>query len=105
MNCSYITRFMDDVKSGTLNACKEIKALIDHVEYCFENEDIYVDEEQIEKYLSLGKYFTYETIFPWQAFVIGLHDCTYWERIGNAPVAGSAVRPWKRGRQGWDNRS
>lgn len=82
MNCSYITRFMDDVKSGTLNACKEIKALIDHVEYCFENEDIYVDEEQIEKYLSLGKYFTYETIFPWQAFVIGLHDCTYWRESG-----------------------
>lgn len=82
MNCSYITRFMDDVKSGTLNACKEIKALIDHVEYCFENEDIYVDEEQIEKYLSLGKYFTYEIIFPWQAFVIGLHDCTYWRESG-----------------------
>lgn len=83
MNCSpYITKFMDDVKSGKLNACKEIKALIDHVEYCFESEDIYVDCEQLEKYISLAKYFPYETVFPWQAFVIGLHDCCYWKDTG-----------------------
>lgn len=80
MSCStpYITKFMNEVRSGKLNACKEIKALVDHVEYCFENEDIFVNEEQLEKYLSLGRYFPYDTIFPWQAFVIGLHDCTYW---------------------------
>lgn len=84
MSCDspYITKFMNDVKSGKLSACKEIKALVDYVEYCFENEDIYVNTEQLEKYLSLGKYFPYETIFPWQAFVIGLHDCTYWKRSG-----------------------
>lgn len=83
MNCSpLITEFMDDVKSGRLNACKDIKALIDHVEYCFENEEIYVDEEQLEKYLSLAKYFPYDRVFPWQAFVIGLHDCTYWKDSG-----------------------
>ena len=59
MSCStkYITKFMDNVKSGELNSCKEIKALVDHVEYCFENEEIYVDEEQLGKYLSLGRYF------------------------------------------------
>lgn len=83
MNCSpYITQFMDEVRSGKINACKEIKALIEHVEYCFENEDIYVDHEQLEKYLSLARYFPYETIFPWQAFVIGLHDSTYWRDSG-----------------------
>ncbi|MFD1405996.1 terminase TerL endonuclease subunit [Robinsoniella peoriensis] len=83
MICSpYITAFMDDVKTGKINACKEIKALIEHVEYCFENDDIYVDCEQLEKYISLAKYFPYETIFPWQQFVIGLHDCTYWKESG-----------------------
>lgn len=81
-NSPYIRKFMDEVTSGKLNACKEIKALNDHVEYCFENEDIYVDEEQLKKYLSLGRYFPYEEIFPWQAFVIGLHDCTYWRESG-----------------------
>lgn len=84
MSCStpYITKFMNEVRSRKLNACKEIKALVDHVEYCFENEDIFVNEEQLEKYLSLGRYFPYDTIFPWQAFVIGLHDCTYWRDSG-----------------------
>lgn len=83
MICSpYITAFMEDVKTGKINACKEIKALIEHVEYCFENDDIYVDCEQLEKYISLAKYFPYETIFPWQQFVIGLHDCTYWKESG-----------------------
>lgn len=78
----HIKKFTDDVKSGKLNACKEIKALVDYVEYCFENEDIYVDEEQAEKYLSLSRYFPYKEIFPWQAFVITLHDCTYWKDSG-----------------------
>lgn len=75
----HIERFIDDVKSGKLKTCKEIKALIEHVECCFENENIYVDEKQMERYLSLSRYFPYEEIFSWQAFVIGLHDCTYWK--------------------------
>ena len=83
MICSpLILEFIEDVKSGKLNACKEIKALIERVEYCFENEDIYVDEEQLEKYISLSKYFPYDQVFPWQKFVIGLHDCTYWKESG-----------------------
>ncbi|MFR8547745.1 MAG: terminase TerL endonuclease subunit [Lachnospiraceae bacterium] len=83
MNCSqHLTEFMEDVKSGKIKACKEIKALIDHVEYCFENEDIYADEVQLEKYISLARYFPFETIFPWQKFVIGLHDCVYWKESG-----------------------
>lgn len=79
-NCSkHIEEFIQDVRTGRLNACKEIKAVIDHVEYCFENEDIYTDEAQLEKYIGLAGYFEYETLFPWQKFVIGLHDCTYWK--------------------------
>lgn len=82
-SCSpYMEEFMEGVRSGKLNACKEVKALIDHVEYCFENEEIYVDEDQLEKYISLAKYFPFEHIFPWQQFVIGLHDCTYWKDSG-----------------------
>ena len=82
-NCSkYIEEFAEDVKSGRIKTCKEIKALISHIEYCFENEDIYVDEEQLENYLGLAKYFPYDKVFPWQKFVIGLHDCTYWKDSG-----------------------
>lgn len=78
-NCSpHIEEYMNMVKSGKIKACKEAKALINHIEYCFETEDIYVDEQQLEKYLSLAKYFPFEQLFPWQKFIIGLHDCTYW---------------------------
>lgn len=79
-NCDErIEAFMESIESGELRASKEVIALVAHVRYCFENEDIFVDSEQLTKYLGLAKYFTYETVFPWQIFVIGLHDCTYWK--------------------------
>ena len=53
-NCKEIDDFIELVRSGELNTCKEIKALVDHVEYCFENEAIYVDQERLQKYLSLS---------------------------------------------------
>ncbi len=74
----HLQPFVDAVESGTLRADKEIKSLVEHVRYCFENEDIYVDEELADKYISLAKYFPFEKIFPWQEFVITLHDCTFW---------------------------
>ena len=82
-NCSIqIERFIEMVESGEINTCKEIKALVKYVKYCFENEAIHVNAEQLEKYIGLAQYFPYEEIFPWQEFVIGLHDCTYWDDSG-----------------------
>lgn len=81
-NCKEIDDFIELVRSGELNTCKEIKALVDHVEYCFENEAIYVDQERLQKYLSLSKYFPYDQVFPWQKFVIALHDCTFYKDSG-----------------------
>lgn len=80
INCDpRIESYMEAVENGAVRADKEVKALMAHVRYCFENEDIYVDSEQLENYMGLSKYFPYETVFPWQQFVIGLHDCTYWK--------------------------
>ena len=42
----------------------------------FENDDIYVDEEQARKYFSLARYLDFETI-EWQEFILGLH---LWEK-------------------------
>ena len=42
-------------------------------------ENIYVDDEQFEKYIGLAKYFPWKTLMPWQKFVVGLHDCTYYK--------------------------
>lgn len=78
----HIAEWIDIVENKTFAVCEEQELLVKHVKWCFEHEDIFVDEEQLEKYISLSKYFPYEKIFPWQKFVIGLHDCTYWRDTG-----------------------
>ena len=82
-NCDpRIEAYMETVESGTVKSSKEVKALMAHVRHCFETEDIYVDQQQMTDYLGLSRYFPYDRVFPWQEFVIGLHDCTYWRENG-----------------------
>lgn len=45
----------------------------------FENDDIYVDEEQARKYFSLARYLDFKTM-EWQEFILGLHLCVYWRK-------------------------
>lgn len=78
----HLQPFIGLVESGELKACKEVMALIGYIKYCFDTEDIYVDDEQAAHYLGLAKYFPFERVFPWQEFVITLHDATYWADSG-----------------------
>jgi len=73
----HILRYMEMVESGEIQACKEQHDLMVHVRRCFETEDIYVNDIQLEKYIGLSKYFPYEKIFEWEEFVLALHICTY----------------------------
>ena len=75
-----ILDYIEQVESGELRACREQKALVAHVRKCFEREEIFVDVEQLEKYMGLVKYFPYERLFPWEEFLIALWDCTYWKK-------------------------
>lgn len=82
-NCDpRIESYMEAVETGAVRSSKEIKALVKHVRECFETEDIYVDQQQLTDYLGLARYFPYERVFPWQEFVIALHDTTYWRESG-----------------------
>ena len=78
-----VQEYVDIVKNDTYRCCEEQKLLIEHVEKCFATEEIYIDEQQLEDYLKLEKYLPFE-LFPWQRFVLALHDCTYW-KINNTP--------------------
>lgn len=78
----HLTPFIDLVESGELHTSKEVKALVSHIRWCFEHEDIYVDDTLADKYIGLAKYFPFERLFPWQEFVITLHDCTFWQDSG-----------------------
>lgn len=48
----------------------------DFVEKVFREEDVYVDEEQLRRYLGFQKYFPYK-LLSWEKFCFALHNCTY----------------------------
>ncbi len=79
MSCNkYIQEYIDLVRSQEYAQCKEQFLLCDFVEKVFKDENVYVDEEQLEKYLAFQKYFPYK-LFPWEKFVFALHNCTYYK--------------------------
>lgn len=96
-NCDpRIEAYMEAVETGKVEASKDVKALMKHVRKCFETEDIYVDQQQLTDYLGLARYFPYDEVFPWQQFVIGLHDCTVLAGEWTTKVAGSVLPGWAR---------
>ena len=80
MICKPVERYLTMVENG--EACNDQKLLAALIRKCFETEDIYTDEEQLQKYLGLAKYFPFERLFEWEAFCIALHLCTYWRETG-----------------------
>ena len=75
-NCKYLDDYIKQVKSGQYRVCKEQIQLVNFIEKVLENEQVYVDSEQVEKYFALQKYFPYE-LFAWEKFCFILHNCTY----------------------------
>jgi len=84
-NCKlnrYIQRYIDMIETGEVLSCKEQKLLVKYVKHCFEIEEIYTDDVQLEKYLGLVQYFPFEKLYEWEEFIIALHLCTYWKETG-----------------------
>ena len=73
-----IMEWMQIVETGKpYKTCEEQRLLVKHVKNCFETEKIYVEDELLSNYMHLlDAYFPFK-IFPWQKFVITLHDCTF----------------------------
>jgi len=71
-----IQNYIDLVRSGTIEVCKEQLQLMDYVEKHFRDENLFVDETQLRKYLNLQKYFPFE-LYEWEVFCFTLHNCTY----------------------------
>ncbi len=69
--------YLESVEADRPRACEEQHALAAYVRRAFAQEDIYVDREQLGHYLGLVKYFPYGRLFPWEAFLLTLWDCTY----------------------------
>ena len=77
-----IEEYASMIESGEVPSCKWQKLLIKHVRKCFDKEAIWLDENQFEKYMGLCKKYVPFELFPWQRYVIALHDCTYWIQTG-----------------------
>lgn len=85
MSCEIPAGILEHIKlveSGSPRACKDQIALCAHIRKCFAEDDIYVDMEQFEKYLGMVRYFPYKQLLPWEKFVEGLWNCTYWRETG-----------------------
>lgn len=74
-----IAEWIRIVETGKYRVCEDQKLLIEHVLECFRTERIYVDTQQLANYMKICKSYVPFDLFPWQRFVIALHDCTYWE--------------------------
>lgn len=75
-NCKEIDDYINFVRSGEYEQCEEQFLLCDFVEKVFEEEDLLVDQEQLDKYLSYQKYFPFK-LLPWEKFCFALHNCVY----------------------------
>ena len=73
---SNIQDYIDLVRSGVIPVCQEQLQLCDLVEKAFRDEELFLNEPQLEKYLSYQKYFPFD-LLKWEKFVFALHNCVY----------------------------
>lgn len=72
----YIQAYIDLVRSGITPMCREQYQLADLIEQTFATETLIVDEDQLERYMGLLRYFPYK-LLPWESFLFALHNCVY----------------------------
>lgn len=72
----HIAEYIELVRSGTIEICKEQRQVCDLVEKAFEQENIHCDDTQLDRYLALQKYFPYN-LLSWERFLFALHNCVY----------------------------
>lgn len=77
-SCKSIENYLDIVDREEYPVCKEQKQLAGYIQRIFREEKLTIQEEQLEKYLRLQKYFPYQ-LFPWEEFIFALHNCVYRE--------------------------
>ena len=76
-----IQEYIDIVEGECVPVCDEQKKLCAMVRRAFETEDIYVDVNQLARYMDLQRFFPFD-LFPWEKFCFALHNCTYRSKSG-----------------------
>ncbi len=71
-NCKYIQGYIDKILNNEIEHCQEQKDMINNIVLpVLARDDVYIDEEKIEKGLALQKYFPYKLI-EWEVFLFAL---------------------------------
>lgn len=74
--CKEIQAYTNYVRSPNAAVCEEQTLLCDMVERIFREEEIYVNEEQLARYLKQQRFFPFD-LLDWEKFCFTLHNCTY----------------------------
>ena len=70
-----IQGWIDIVEKNIYQCCEDQHLLVAYVKKCFETENIFVDEKQLENYMRMERYLPFR-LFEWQKFVFALLNCT-----------------------------
>lgn len=73
----FIDSYMDDIRSGKIPACRELKQAMDYIEFKLDNPNIFIDTEKIDKAVELIERYFEIKLLNWQLFVIALIHCYY----------------------------
>lgn len=71
-NCKYIQGYIDKILNNEIEHCHDQEDMINNIVLpVLARDDVYIDEEKIEKGLALQKYFPYKLI-EWEVFLFAL---------------------------------
>lgn len=73
----FIDSYIDDVRSGKIPACRELKQAMDYIEEKLDNPGVFIDTEKIDKAVELIERYFEIKLLNWQLFVIALIHCYY----------------------------
>lgn len=73
----YIDQYMDDIRSGKIPACKELKQAMDYIEDKLDNPDVVIRADMIEKAVELIERYFEIKLLNWQLFILALVHCYY----------------------------
>jgi phage terminase large subunit-like protein len=73
----FIDSYMDDIRSGKIPACRELKQAMDYIEFKLDNPDVFIDTEKIDKAVELIERYFEIKLLNWQLFVLALIHCYY----------------------------
>lgn len=86
MSCNlpfFVQNYINLMKKNPDYFCEDQFKLIQNVVLpAFEYDGIYVNEELAIKYFGLSKYLSFEKLYEWEEFVLGLHLCTFYIDTG-----------------------